>query len=100
VTEQLLTVGEVAARCQVSTKTVYRAIKAGRLRAHQLGEEGAYRTRPEDLEAWLAGAVVRPTPDVGPEPVDAAPAARPAARRRRGGQRGRLAVNEGMGRSG
>lgn len=57
---ELFTPAEVAVRCQVSTKTVLRAIRAGRLRASRLGERGAYRINPEDLDAWVEGTVVRP----------------------------------------
>ena len=40
---QLLTPNDVAAYCQVSPKTVLRAIQSGRLSAVRLGVRGAYR---------------------------------------------------------
>jgi excisionase family DNA binding protein len=49
---------DVAELCQVSTKTVLRAIRAGRLHACRLGTRGAYRIRQEDLEAWLRGSAL------------------------------------------
>jgi excisionase family DNA binding protein len=56
----LLTVAEVADRCRVHPKTVMRAIARGELEALRLGERGAYRIRPEDLDSWLDARVVRP----------------------------------------
>ncbi len=58
--ETLLKPVDVAKRCQVNTKTVLRAIHAGRLRASRLGESGALRVRPEDVEAWIDATVVEP----------------------------------------
>jgi excisionase family DNA binding protein len=70
--EALLTPADVAERCQVSPKTVIRAIRAGRLRAYRLGARGAYRVRAADVEAWLAAsqveAVVVPFPVRAPVP--------------------------------
>ena len=54
----LLRPDDVAELCQVSTKTVLRAIRAGRLRAYRLGARGAYRIRPDDVEAWLQSCPV------------------------------------------
>jgi excisionase family DNA binding protein len=54
----LLRPDDVAELCQVSTKTVQRAIRAGRLRAYRLGARGAYRIRPDDVEAWLQSCPV------------------------------------------
>jgi excisionase family DNA binding protein len=51
---------EIAARCQVSTQTVMRAIRSGRLRASRLGGRGASRVRAEDLEAWIVATTVLP----------------------------------------
>ena len=59
--ERLLTPADVAERCQISTKTVLRAIRSGRLRASRLGERGAYRIRVADLDAWLQAVVVWPS---------------------------------------
>jgi len=42
---------EVAEMLRVSTMTVYRAIKAGRLTAYKFGRD--WRIRKEDLEAYL-----------------------------------------------
>lgn len=50
----LLTVGEVAAELRVSTSTVHRLIKRGRLRAHALGAQ--YRITQDDLERYLLAA--------------------------------------------
>ncbi len=86
--EPLLTPADVAERCQVSQKTVLRAIRAGRLRAYRLGSRGAYRLRAADVEAWLAESAVRPVvvPLRVPRPLSPAPA-RPA-----GASGGRLRV--------
>lgn len=56
--ERLLTPSDVADRCQVSTKTVLRAIHRGRLRASRLGEQGAYRIREADAERWIEDCVL------------------------------------------
>jgi excisionase family DNA binding protein len=90
--ERLLTPSDVAASCQVSAKTVLRAIRAGRLRAYRLGARGSYRIRPSDVDAWLDDQEVQPvvaplravTPVPGPSP--AAPVG------------GRLRVPRSMGR--
>ena len=58
--EHLLTPADVAERCQVSAKTVLRAIHRGSLRASRLGESGAYRMRSSDVDAWLEESVVTP----------------------------------------
>jgi excisionase family DNA binding protein len=49
----LLTIDQVAELCQVSAKTVYRAVSNGKLRASRLGRGSAYRIRLEDVDAWL-----------------------------------------------
>ena len=74
--EQLLTPRDVADRCQVSTKTVLRAIHRGRLRASRLGEQGAYRIREADAVLWIESCVLqveqRPAPTLpAPEHRDA-----------------------------
>ncbi len=56
--ERLLTPADVAERCQISAKSVLRAIHRGQLRAYRLGERGAYRLR-EDRRRRVAGAVDR-----------------------------------------
>ena len=63
---ELLTVGDVAKQCQVSRKTVTRAILDGRLCASRLGARGAYRIRPADVERWLEESVIRPA---APTPI-------------------------------
>jgi excisionase family DNA binding protein len=79
---------DVAELCQVSTKTVLRAIRNGRLRAFHLGARGAYRIRPDDVEAWLRSSrVARPddTSDRANQAVQVAPQPR---------ERGRLVVDD------
>ena len=48
----LLTVAEVAVMLRVSEMTIYRLIKAGELRALQIGK--SYRLREDDVDAFLA----------------------------------------------
>lgn len=55
----LLTVAQVADLCQVSRRTIERAIADGRLRAAPLGRHGAARIRPEWLEEWIDGSARR-----------------------------------------
>ena len=59
-TDPLLTPSDVAALCQVSPKTVMRAIRSGDLRAARLGKRGAFRISPEDVDAWLSRNEVTP----------------------------------------
>ena len=47
-----MTVGEVADLMMVSSMTVYRLIKAGDLRAVQVGK--SYRIREEDINSFIA----------------------------------------------
>ncbi len=56
--ERLLTPADVAERCQISAKSVLRAIHRGQLRAYRLGERGAYRLRECDVDAWLEQTIV------------------------------------------
>jgi excisionase family DNA binding protein len=58
--DTLLMPSDVARRCQISSKTVLRAIRSGRLRASRLGARGAYRIRPADVGAWLNDSSVQP----------------------------------------
>jgi excisionase family DNA binding protein len=58
--ETLLTPTQVAARCQISAKTVLRAIQSGRLRAARLGTRGAYRITASAVDEWVASATVQP----------------------------------------
>jgi excisionase family DNA binding protein len=85
--ERLLTPSDIADRCQVSTKTVLRAIHRGSLRASRLGEHGAYRIREADAERWIEDCVLEVTapPRAGAPPAGIAEAgrertARPCAR--------------------
>ena len=55
--EQLLTINDVAALCQVSSKTVRRWITAGELPAAQLGNQ--WRIRPADLNDFIRDRVLR-----------------------------------------
>jgi excisionase family DNA binding protein len=68
--ERMLTPREIAERCQVSTKTVLRAIRCGRLRASRLGDSGAYRVWERDMHARIEASVVEPPrPETEPAPV-------------------------------
>ena len=89
--ERLLTPNDVADRCQVSTKTVLRAIHRGRLRASRLGEHGAYRVRESDAERWIEDCVL--------EVVARAKADAPPDRVGGPGANGRLVLTPDMGRS-
>ena len=89
-TDRLLTPQDVADRCQISTKTVLRAIRAGRLRACRLGTRGGFRIHPADAEAWIASSTVEPSrPSRGP---------RRSRSRSRGRPAGELKLTPGMGR--
>src|SRR5690242_9321909 len=89
-TEKLLTPADVAELCQISTKTVLRAIRAGRLKASRLGEHGAFRMRAEDVGRWIeSGVVADPRPA---RPVEVPPLPAPAA------DFGRLVLTPEMGR--
>jgi excisionase family DNA binding protein len=98
---RLLTIEQVADLCQVSTKTVYRAIRSGALKACRLGRGGAYRVKPEEMESWIeasSGATrERRASRATPSPTE--PSAPPARRRSspRSGSDGRLRVAPRMG---
>lgn len=49
----LMTVDDAAEWCDVSDKTIRRAIKAGKLEAHKVGSQ--WRIRPEILVAYYEG---------------------------------------------
>ncbi len=49
--DPLLTIGQIAGVCQVSTKTVWRWIKRGELVAHLLGRQ--WRVAPNDFDTFL-----------------------------------------------
>ena len=89
--ERLLTPSDVADRCQVSTKTVLRAIHRGRLRASRLGEQGAYRIREADAERWIEACVL----EAAASPRAAAP---PVPRSEEPPPNGRLVLTPDMGR--
>ncbi len=61
--EDLLTVPEVAGRLRVSSMTIYRWIEDGTLPALQIRKN--YRVRAADLEALLEGARVGGESDAG-----------------------------------
>jgi len=90
-TERLLTPTDVAERCQISAKTVLRAIHRGRLRASRLGEQGAYRMREADVDEWIEASVctVRPVRQAS-VPAPLLTSAEPSV--------GRLALSPEMGR--
>ncbi len=85
----LLTVDEAAGRAQVHPETVKRAIRSGRLRASRLGERGAYRIRQEWFDDWIDTQAVT----VDASANDGRPRVARGPR-----SRGRLAVQDGMGR--
>ena len=51
-----LTVREAATRARCGVKTVYREVKAGRLRAARIGGRRELRLLPEWVDAWLLTA--------------------------------------------
>ena len=90
-TDRLLTPADVAERCQISTKTVLRAIHRGRLRASRLGEHGAYRMHAADVDAWIeAQRAARAAGPARRDALAAAVAAEPTS--------GRLVLSPDMGR--
>jgi len=58
---RLLTVQDVAADLQLSTKTIRRLIERGELPVHRVGR--TVRISEEDLLVFTARAKVMPTPD-------------------------------------
>ena len=96
-TDRLLTPAEVADYCQVSARTVRRAIQSGTLRASRLGSRSAYRVRVEDIEAWIVATTVLPSHTVTPSRTAPPPLA-PEFRRYRLSNEGRLTVTRDMGR--
>jgi PTS system nitrogen regulatory IIA component len=58
VAEELLTIEEVARFARLSSKTVWREIGRGNLRAHKLS--GRWRIRIEDCQAWIDRAAYAP----------------------------------------
>jgi excisionase family DNA binding protein len=53
---EVLTTTEAAEDCNVSVRTIYRAIKAGKLKAYRLNKD--FRIKRDDLRAWFEGLVV------------------------------------------
>jgi excisionase family DNA binding protein len=51
-----LTVGEAARRARCGVKTIYREVRAGRLRAARIGGRRELRLRPEWVDDWLMQA--------------------------------------------
>lgn len=49
--ESALTIEELATMVGVSPKTLYKAVKTGRLPAYRIG--GSIRLDPEDIADWL-----------------------------------------------
>jgi excisionase family DNA binding protein len=92
--EPLLTPAEIAEQCQLSIKTVIRAIRSGRLRACRLGPRGGYRVAPADLDAWIAASVVEPQMHRVPAPPTPIHVAVPGS-----SAVGRLVVSPEMGRA-
>lgn len=72
-TERLLTVTEVAERCQLSAKTVYRAIERGEIAAHRICSR--IRVRESEIEAWITRSRVV----TEATPLHRIPVTRPAA---------------------
>jgi excisionase family DNA binding protein len=72
---EVLTVAEVARRCQVKPDTVLAWISRGVLKASRLPGTKAWRIRADDLEAALTGT--------GATPVDSPPASLADARARK-----------------
>src|SRR3954447_10192714 len=91
---RLLTIEQVAASCQVSSKTVYRAIRRGALRASRLGMTGAYRIKPEEMEMWIEASTETPAAD----PVSLVGATPPPRRHERRAAEGQLRISSEMGR--
>lgn len=71
--ERWLRVSEVAARVGACERTVYRALRSGRLAGERLGAR--WRIRPEGVEAWLASSS-------DPRPAPPRPARAPARHQR------------------
>ncbi len=60
-----LNVAQAAAYVGVSTKTIYRAIEDGRLKAAALGRSSAIRIRPEWIDDWIEGNLYAPNQMAG-----------------------------------
>jgi excisionase family DNA binding protein len=53
---EVLTTAEAAEDCNISVRTIYRAIKAGKLKAYRLNKD--FRIKRDDLRAWFEGLAV------------------------------------------
>jgi len=53
---EVLTTSEAAEDCNVSVRTIYRAIKSGKLKAYRLNKD--FRIKRDDLRAWFEGLAV------------------------------------------
>lgn len=53
---EVLTTAEAAEDCNVSVRTIYRAIKSGKLKAYRLNKD--FRIKRDDLRAWFEGLAV------------------------------------------
>lgn len=51
-----LTVNEAADRARCGVKTIYREVRAGRLRAARIGGRRELRLLPEWIDSWLTAA--------------------------------------------
>ncbi|ELA7921212.1 helix-turn-helix domain-containing protein [Vibrio alginolyticus] len=56
-TDQILTLKEVAAYLKLAEKTAYRLASEGKLPGFKVG--GSWRFKREDLEAWIENQKVR-----------------------------------------
>ena len=53
---EVLTTAEAAQDCNVSIRTIYRAIKSGTLKAYRLNKD--FRIKRDDLRTWFEGLAV------------------------------------------
>ena len=53
---EVLTTEEAAQDCNVSVRTIYRAIKSGKLKAYRLNKD--FRIKRDDLRAWFESLAV------------------------------------------
>jgi excisionase family DNA binding protein len=101
--DPLLRPSQVAEACQLSTRTVVRAIERGELRASKLAMRGGWRILPLDVDAWLlARSNRRRDPPDGERPRDkeiVPELSQLSVSRRSSGRRtdGRLVLRPGMG---
>ena len=63
----VMDVKKAAKVCGVSTKTIYRAVADGRLKAARLGQGDALRIRVEWIDEWIDDAVVTASPSSNAE---------------------------------